>query len=150
MALRLAVVLAALAVLTGMGCAQRQPGPGELAPYRLQHHQHELGYQVPHPVDRRVVVLDDSASLAGVILYVNHDISRTPSGQIMVRLALKNAIGYDQWADVKLVFFDAQMMEIERSAWQPVLFKAAEVTMVKGNSIRADVSDVGVILRSHR
>ena len=150
MALRLILALSVAALLAAAGCAEYQPGPGELVPYRLQHHQQELGYQVPHPVDRRVVVLDDSASLAGTILYVTHDIHRVPSGQIRVRLSLKNATGYDRWADVKLVFFDAQMMEIERSAWQPVLFKGAEVTLVEGNSIRADVADVGVILRSTR
>jgi len=95
----------------------------------------------------RLIALDKSA--ADALLYVNHEQSRLPSGQVYIQINLQNrSADHDIWMDWKVVFYDNQDFQIEETEWNSTYFPAKEIQTLKVNSIRRDVVNFTVMLQT--
>lgn len=131
------VLLSALLV----GC---QPRPPHAGPYLLK--KNPLG-GIPMQHRERLIAMDQSA--ADSLFYVSHRQNRLPSGQVLVQINLQNRDAANNiWMDWKVVFYDEQTFKIEETEWYHTYFPAKEVRTLRVNSIRPDVQNFTVILRS--
>ncbi len=105
--------------------------------------------QKPHQM-RYAVTMVDSDVRHG-LLFVNHADGALPRGQAEARVQMQNRFPSKMlWADVRFVFYDADGIAVDESAWQPVVFPPHQVVLLRELSLRDDVKTFSTQLRGLR
>jgi len=148
---RLSLLLTILLFLGGCVNYSPEPAPNPPpAPSRLE---------TPYTLDRvsatplpdqyiaPILALDEPVTR--VLFYVNHRQQRFPSGQVRVIFNLYNADNIlDKWVDWKMVYYDGNNDRIEETDWETTLFTHKVIKTIKSNSIRPDVANFTLIVKS--
>ena len=113
---------------------------GSCGPYRADKN--------PDPLQEteRVVLLDHV--LKRYLNIVKSKTERLPGGQLNVKIAIENEENSDIWADVRVIFRDADGFEIETTNWEPVQFHRRKVTTFAKNSLNASAQDYRILIRN--
>jgi hypothetical protein len=99
------------------------------------------------PQEKEKILLLDH----GLTYYFNivkQGISRTPGGQLVVKVDIENEENKDVWTDVQVIFKGSDGFEVEKTDWQPQLFHRRTVTTLQKNSIDARAADYRILIRN--
>ena len=141
------ILLLSLVLLT-VSCAS-DPEPASVptslkVPYNL-----DKVAAKPLPEQYIAPILAMDQRVTEVLFYVNHRQQRFPSGQIRVTFNLYNANPeQDEWVDWKMVYYDINNDRIEETDWESTLFARQIIKTIKSNSIRPDVTNYSVIVKT--
>ncbi len=103
----------------------------------------------PLPEQYIAPILAMDQRVTEVLFYVNHRQQRFPSGQVKITFNLYNAnLEQDEWVDWKMVYYDSNNDRIEESDWETTLFPRQIIKTIKSNSIRPDVANFSVIVKT--
>ncbi|MEA1921709.1 MAG: hypothetical protein U9N63_03555 [Pseudomonadota bacterium] len=103
----------------------------------------------PLPEQYIAPILAMDQRVTEVLFYVNHRQQRFPSGQVRVTFNLYNANPeQDEWVDWKMVYYDINNDRIEETDWETTLFARQIIKTIKSNSIRPDVTNYSVIVKT--
>ena len=103
----------------------------------------------PLPEQYIAPILAMDQRVTKVLFYVNHHQQRFPSGQVRITFNLYNAnLEQDEWVDWKMVYYDANNDRIEESDWETTLFPQQIIKTIRSNSIRPDVANFSVIVKT--
>ncbi len=103
----------------------------------------------PLPEQYIAPILAMDQRVTEVLFYVNHRQQRFPSGQVRVTFNLYNANSeQDEWVDWKMVYYDINNDRIEETDWETTLFARQIIKTIKSNSIRPDVTNYSVIVKT--
>ena len=135
------VVIASL--LVGCGASSRSSKP-EGGLYLLEHLP---AGQVPMQYTENIIALDEDARDS--LLYISHRQGRIPSGQVKITYALQNSSDRESaWITWKVVFYDSRNFKIEETEWQKTYFPPLQIQEISVNSIRKDVENFTLLLKS--
>jgi uncharacterized protein YcfL len=127
-----------------MSCSSRKSQQPPVGAYYLQQHP---SAQAPMQHTERLIALDRST--VDALFYVNHTQGRLPSGHVAIQVNLQNkSAEHDLWVEWKVVFYDAQNFQLEETEWTLTHFPAKEVVTLKANSMRQDVMNFTIMLRT--
>jgi len=94
-----------------------------------------------------IIILDDD--LVDKLYYVDHRLQRFPSGQVRIQVNMLNRdISPQVRIEWKIIFYDGQNYKIEETEWYTTHFPQNEIRTIKGESIRPDVKNFTVVLRT--
>lgn len=99
------------------------------------------------PQEKEKILLLDH----GLTYYFNvvkQGVSRTPGGQLLVKVDIENEENKDVWCDVQVAFRGADGFEVEKTDWQPMLFHRRTVTTIQRNSLSTQVADYRILIRN--
>ncbi len=148
---RLPCLLIILLLLTGCVNYPTAPAPAaSTAPSRLET-PYTLDKVAATPLPDQYIdpILALDEPVTRVLFYVNHRQQRFPSGQVRVIFNLYNADeSRDKWVDWKMVYYDSNNDRIEETDWETTLFTHKVIKTIKSNSIRPDVANFTLIVKS--
>ncbi|MFH1017128.1 MAG: hypothetical protein V1798_02975 [Pseudomonadota bacterium] len=105
------------------------------------------GVSVNAPQEKEKILLLDHG-LTYYLKIVRQAASRTPGGQLVVKVDVENEENKDVPTDVNVIFKGEDGFELENTGWQPQLFRRREVTTLAKTSIDARATDYRILIRN--
>jgi uncharacterized protein YcfL len=125
------MMISGVLFLTAIGCGRPYlPGP-----------------ETDAPQEKNKILLMDH----GLTYYFNvtkQNVSRTPSGNLLVKVDIENEENTDVWCDVQVIFRGSDGFELEKTDWEPILFHRRTVTSIQRNSMNPQASDYRIQIRN--
>lgn len=126
------IFLAMLLVGIVASCAGRPYAPGQ---------------SVDAPQEGSKVLLLDHG-LTYYLKVLKHKAERTEDGRLLVKVEIENEEDKDVWTDIQVVFKGDDGFEVEKSAWEPLMFHRRAVTSVQKNSLSTQASNYLLQIRN--
>jgi len=95
-------------------------------------------------------ILYTDKALVKRLLVANHQSYRESDGRLTVKCALENRKKEGIWADVRIVFYDQDHFEVDKTNWQPHYFEPLAVKEVSVSSLNSMATDYSILLRHAR
>jgi hypothetical protein len=105
------------------------------------------GASVNAPQEKEKVLLLDHG-LRYYLKVVKQAADRMPGGQLQVKVDVENEEDKDVWCDIQLVFRGQDGFELEKTAWEPLLFHRRTVTSIQRNSLNPQAADYLLQIRN--
>ncbi len=102
----------------------------------------------PHQLGHGVTMFDKN--VRNTLVFINKSARRTERGHSQVRVQMQNVRDLTLWADYRVVFYDADNMQIDATEWAPASFKPREVVLLQGVSLQNDATCYNVQFRNLR
>lgn len=105
------------------------------------------GQSVDAPQESNKILLLDHG-LTYYLKILKHKAERTDDGRLLVKVEIENEEDKDVWTDIQVVFKGEDGFEVEKSAWEPMMFHRRAVTSVQKNSLSTNAANYLLQIRN--